>query len=43
MGENATRQGQRLRDEIMGFKSDIIQSVRGKGLLNAVVIQDRYL
>jgi len=42
MGENATRQGQRLRDEISGFKSDIIQTVRGKGLLNAIVIEDRY-
>lgn len=41
MGENAIKQGQRLRDEIMGFNSDIIESVRGKGLLNAIVINDR--
>lgn len=34
-------QGERLRKEIRAFNSPIIQEVRGKGLLNAVVIEDR--
>ena len=34
-------QGERLRSEIRGFGSPIVQEVRGKGLLNAVVIEDR--
>jgi len=41
MAANAERQGERFREAIRGFNSPIIQSVRGKGLLNAVVIDDR--
>ena len=41
LAENAERQGQRLRSELRALKSPIIQEVRGKGLLNAVVIDDR--
>jgi ornithine--oxo-acid transaminase len=41
MAENAERQGQRFRKEIIGFNSPIVQEVRGKGLMNAVVIEDR--
>ena len=41
MAENAERQGKRFREAIEGFNSPIVQLVRGKGLLNAVVIDDR--
>lgn len=41
MAENAIRQGKRFREAIQGFNSPIVQTVRGKGLLNAVVIEDR--
>jgi ornithine--oxo-acid transaminase len=41
LSENAQRQGERFRKEIAGFNSPIIQAVRGKGLLNAVVIDDK--
>lgn len=41
MAENAERQGKRFREAIRGFKSPIVELVRGKGLLNAVVIDDR--
>ena len=41
MGENAHKQGERFREEIRGFNSPIVELVRGKGLLNAVVIDDR--
>jgi ornithine--oxo-acid transaminase len=40
LAENAERQGERFRREIQGFNSSIIREVRGKGLLNAVVIDD---
>ena len=40
MAENAERLGQRLREEIRGFNSPVITTVRGKGLLNAVVIDE---
>ena len=36
-----TTQGERFRRELRGLNSPIIQEVRGKGLLNAVVIEDR--
>jgi ornithine--oxo-acid transaminase len=32
--------GKRLRDEIAGFKSPLITEIRGKGLLNAIVIDE---
>jgi ornithine--oxo-acid transaminase len=41
MAENAEKQGKKFREAIRGFNSPIIKSVRGKGLLNAVVIDDR--
>jgi len=41
MAANAERQGERFRKEIRGFNSPIVELVRGKGLLNAVVIEDR--
>ncbi len=40
LAENAERQGERLRREILNMKAPIVQKVRGKGLLNAVVIDD---
>ena len=38
LADNAQRQGARLRDELRALKSPIVTEVRGKGLLNAVVI-----
>lgn len=38
LAENAERQGERLRRELRALKSPIVTEVRGKGLLNAVVI-----
>ena len=40
LAENAERQGQRLREELVRMNSPIIQKVRGRGLLNAIVIDD---
>lgn len=40
LAENAQKQGERFRREIEGFNSPIVRTVRGKGLLNAVVIDD---
>ena len=39
--ENAERLGKIFRDEMGYFKSPIIEKVRGKGLLNAVIIKPR--
>ncbi len=39
LSENAERLGQKLRDELRAIPSDLIQLVRGKGLLNAIVIK----
>jgi len=41
LAENAQKQGERFRKELRGLNSPIIQEVRGQGLLNAVVIEDR--
>ena len=38
---NSERQGERLRRELSALNSPIVLEVRGKGLLNAVVIDDR--
>ncbi|XP_061613237.1 ornithine aminotransferase, mitochondrial isoform X2 [Phyllopteryx taeniolatus] len=38
--ENAERMGQLLRSELSKLPSDIVTTVRGKGLLNAVVIKE---
>jgi ornithine--oxo-acid transaminase len=39
--ENAERLGKIFRDEFKSIKSDMIELVRGKGLLNAVVIRNK--
>jgi len=39
--ENAERMGKIFRDEISSIKSEMIELVRGKGLLNAVVIRNK--
>ena len=41
LAENAERLGKIFRDEMMSIKSDMIELVRGKGLLNAVVIRPK--
>lgn len=40
LAENAEKQGKRLREELIRMNSPIVQKVRGKGLLNAIVIDD---
>ena len=39
LAENATRLGELFRKEIRAIRSDRIELVRGKGLLNAIVIK----
>ena len=41
LAENAEKQGKRLRAGLESINSPIVQTVRGRGLLNAVVIEDR--
>jgi len=41
LAENADRLGKIFRNEISAIKSDMIELVRGKGLLNAVVIRPK--
>ncbi|MBI5008707.1 MAG: ornithine--oxo-acid transaminase, partial [Bacteroidia bacterium] len=41
LAENAERLGEIFRSEFRNIKSDMIELVRGKGLLNAVVIKPR--
>ena len=41
LAENAERLGKILRDELKKIKSDRITAIRGKGLLNAIVIEPR--
>lgn len=41
LAENAERLGHIFRDEMKSIKSDMIELVRGKGLLNAVVIKPK--
>ncbi|MGA1977972.1 MAG: ornithine--oxo-acid transaminase [Bacteroidales bacterium] len=41
LAENADRLGKIFREEIGNIKSDMIELVRGKGLLNAVVIRPK--
>ncbi len=41
LAENAERLGKIFRDEFTSIKSDMIELVRGKGLLNAVVIKPK--
>ncbi|XP_063077884.1 ornithine aminotransferase, mitochondrial [Engraulis encrasicolus] len=40
LAENAEKMGQLLRTELMKLPSDIVTTVRGKGLLNAIVIKE---
>lgn len=40
MDENATRQGEVFRQGVLDINSPIVKNVRGKGLLNAVIIDD---
>jgi ornithine--oxo-acid transaminase len=41
LAENSDRLGKIFRDELKGIKSEMIELVRGKGLLNAVVISPK--
>ncbi|HSG68516.1 MAG TPA: ornithine--oxo-acid transaminase, partial [Bacteroidales bacterium] len=41
LAENATYLGEIFRNEMSKIKSDMIQTVRGKGLLNAIVIRPK--
>ena len=41
LAENAEKLGKIFRDEMKSIKSDMIELVRGKGLLNAVVIRPK--
>lgn len=41
LAENAERLGRIFREEVSAVKSDMIELVRGKGLLNAIVIRPR--
>jgi len=41
LAENAEKMGQIFREEIRNIKSDMISVVRGKGLLNAVIIKPK--
>ena len=41
LAENSERLGKIFREELSSIKSDMIEIVRGKGLLNAVVIKPR--
>ncbi len=41
MAENAEKLGKIFREEFRNIKSDMIELVRGKGLLNAVVIKNK--
>jgi ornithine--oxo-acid transaminase len=41
LAENASRLGEIFRKELKSIKSDMIELVRGKGLLNAVVIKPK--
>lgn len=40
LAENSQRMGELLRTELRKLPKDIVTTVRGKGLLNAIVIKD---
>ncbi|XP_061089175.1 ornithine aminotransferase, mitochondrial-like [Conger conger] len=40
LAENADKMGQLLRSELMKLPSDVVTTVRGKGLLNAIIIKE---
>jgi len=41
LSENATKQGEIFRKEMRAVKSEMIEQVRGKGLLNAIVVKPK--
>lgn len=41
LAENAEKLGELLRKELKSIQSDVITTVRGKGLLNAIVIKEK--
>jgi ornithine--oxo-acid transaminase len=41
MADNSARLGELFRQEIRKSKSDLVQLVRGKGLFNAVIINEK--
>lgn len=43
LAENAQRLGEKLRSELRKLPKDVVTLVRGKGLLNAIVIDKRKL
>ncbi|XP_062561594.1 ornithine aminotransferase, mitochondrial isoform X1 [Armigeres subalbatus] len=42
LAENADRMGRRLRESLAELPTDVVSIVRGKGLLNAIVINSKY-
>ncbi|KAH8295824.1 hypothetical protein KR018_010481 [Drosophila ironensis] len=42
LAENAFRMGELLRSELSALPKDVVSVVRGKGLLNAIVINQKY-
>jgi ornithine--oxo-acid transaminase len=42
LAENAEKMGQLLRDGLSALNSPLIQTIRGKGLLNAIVIDEQH-
>lgn len=40
LAENAQKMGELLRSELRKLPKDIVTTVRGKGLLNAIVIKE---
>lgn len=40
LAENAQRMGELLRSELSKLPKDIVTTVRGKGLLNAIIIKE---
>ncbi|XP_013775168.1 ornithine aminotransferase, mitochondrial-like isoform X2 [Limulus polyphemus] len=42
LAENAEKMGQILRGELQKLPKEIVKTVRGKGLLNAIVITEKY-
>jgi ornithine--oxo-acid transaminase len=41
MGENSERQGKKFREEVARFNLPIVETVRGQGLFNSIVIEDK--
>ncbi|KAE9320580.1 Ornithine aminotransferase [Phytophthora fragariae] len=41
LSENAFKLGEKFRSEMGSFKSSVLQGVRGRGLLNAIIINER--